>query len=58
MFKQLQRYDGGYVTFGDNATRKIIGVGKIENNDVDQYEIKQNTTEMVSMQFLKKKIHL
>ena len=51
MFKQLQRYDGGYVTFGDNATRKIIGVGKIENNDVDQYEIKQNTTEMVSMQF-------
>ena len=29
MFKQLQKYDGVHVTFDDNATRKIIGVGKI-----------------------------
>ena len=25
----MQKYDEGYVTCGDNATRKIIGVGKI-----------------------------
>ena len=29
MFKQLQKYDRGHVTFSDNATGKIIGVGKI-----------------------------
>ena len=29
MFKQLQKYDGGHVTFNDNAIGKIIGVGKI-----------------------------
>ena len=29
MFKQLQKYDRGHVTFDDNATRKNIGVGKI-----------------------------
>ena len=29
MFKQLQKYDGGHITFSDNALREIIGIGKI-----------------------------
>ena len=29
MFLQVRKYNGGYVTFGDNAKGKIVGVGKI-----------------------------
>ena len=29
IFLQLRKYDGGYVTFGDNARGHIVGVGKI-----------------------------
>lgn len=28
-FLQLHKYDGGYVTFGDNAIWHIVGTGKI-----------------------------
>ena len=31
-FLSLQRKNGGYVTFGDNAKGKIIGQGNIDND--------------------------
>ena len=30
-FNKLDAKDGGYVTFRDNATEKIIGIGEISN---------------------------
>ena len=30
-FHKLDAKDGGYVTFGDNAKGKIIGIGEIGN---------------------------
>ena len=30
-FNKLDAKDGGHVTFGDNATWKIIGIGEIDN---------------------------